>query len=306
MIGPIRSIILNIGSIMPCTWSTLLILLTFFRVASPVRISHRLLRHRQLNEQLKTTVKATLAARSTPIDHLFFPHDKKGATYAFYYDGVSPAAFDLFASRNSHDKRPTYNWKEDVTQRIYTVTLAAAPLPPPPSTTDGYESEPEAGDIVALCTCDANGYLAAMNVLLRFGGDKLSSELAAQCYAWHRRLGVKHPSVTNVGGKGGALSYTRGAFTTGYRFWSQEGESGPYVSLPTTKDGDDIDRDELFREGKVPSAMYFSEAEAEKKGPKRKVVPNLEEGVGTSRHRTIEEIFAPLHEEEYSTKLDLD
>ena len=284
--------------LMPCTWSTLLVLLTFFHVASAVRISHHLLRHQQLNKQLKTTVKTTVAAtRSTPIDPLFFPHDKKGAKYAFsYHDGVNPTAFDLFVSRNSHDKKPTYSWS-DVTRRIYTATLVA-PLSSP-STTDGYEPEPKAGDIVALCTCNADGYLAAMNVLLRFSGDKLSSELAAQCYTWHRHLGIKHPSVTNVGGKGGALSYTRGALTSGYRFWSQEEESGPYVSLPTTKDGDDIDRDKLFREGKVPSSMYFSEVEeAERKRKVPKIAPNLEEVVETSRHRTIEEIFAPPDEDE--------
>lgn len=253
-----------------CTLTFRVVALILLSAAHTHASEHVLLRRRQLQK----TAAQNKVTNEIPVDKLFFPHDRKGASYSFAYSGaLEPDAFDLFNRRVRHDKKTTYSSKADVTLHIYTATLASPPPPSPPTFDDYPKPDVNTGDVVALCTCEPGGYLAAMNVLARFNGDKISSELAAQCYTWHKSLGIEHPHVRNVGGKGGALSYTRGALTAGYRFWSQDGRSGPYTALPTTKNGD-IDRDELFRDG-VPSTMYFSEAAAERKGPARKDINEI-------------------------------
>ena len=114
-----------------------------------------------------------------------------------------------------------------VAKRMYIATLAE-------DTPPGKEPSTKEGNIVSACQCDVVnepteciygqdqikppcGYLAAMNTLSDFESNGLSTELAYQCYKFLKDdRKIKYVSVHNYGGKGGAISYTRGAGRAGF------------------------------------------------------------------------------------------
>lgn len=88
------------------------------------------------------------------------------------------------------------------------------------------------GRVVAVCECNGyTGNLDGMNVLQEYEGNKLSSELAYQCFHWMRQsLQLKSVSVYNAGRTAGAISYARGAVYAGFSFFKMkpEGEGASY------------------------------------------------------------------------------
>lgn len=151
--------------------------------------------------------------------------DHRLGTYAFLSSRKIPRSmFDKFRSRISEDNEIIYSGSGSVGKgsMLYGAVLTESVNFIFKDTRTGgtHKKHYARGEIVGLCTCDEmEGYLAAMNVIGAFNGDKISTELSKLCFSgsWER-YAKSSVSVTNVGEEAGAISYTRGAQSAGYRF----------------------------------------------------------------------------------------
>ena len=225
-------------------------------------------------------------------------HDRRGTgVYEFsLHEGVDPEAYATFEQRVTQIDKDSLYTNSDCTVRIYQVKLKK----------DSGAGPYKIGDTVALSTCRADGYLAAMNVAKAFKGDKISTELATQCFSWAKERNIPTPHVYNAGGPPGAISYARGAWKAGYGYWSKS-RDGPFETMKLAPGRDDIDKEALLSQG-TPRKLYFSMApRAPTAAAKSLSFPqNLQEQVrnqpatrrfrGSLRdmpHRTVAEIFGP-------------